>query len=258
MEVPGGPGVVGAIKAGTNISITADGVISANAGGQPIGTVTSFNISGGLTGLTYTGGPITTAGVITLGGILNIANGGTGATSAAQAQTTVLPPQSGRNGDFLGSVSNVARWAPIPARTSFPAGTKILFYQPAPSAGYVIDTSLNDVTLRIVNNNGGGTGGGAPFSAVLNNRAVPIVDHGHNSTNGGGHTHSYQLANNQNIQHGQGGGKTPGDAGYAGDTNTASADAGVAIFSASQSGQPTSPTINFDVQYIDVIVCTKT
>jgi len=42
------------------------------------GTVTSVNGSGGTTGMTFTGGPITSSGTLTLGGTLNVANGGTG------------------------------------------------------------------------------------------------------------------------------------------------------------------------------------
>ena len=45
------------------------------------GTVTSINVSGGTTGLTTSGGPVTTSGTITLAGTLNVANGGTGATT---------------------------------------------------------------------------------------------------------------------------------------------------------------------------------
>ena len=45
------------------------------------GSVTSVDVSGGTTGLTTSGGPITTAGTITLAGTLNVANGGTGATT---------------------------------------------------------------------------------------------------------------------------------------------------------------------------------
>tara|TARA_R100000541_G_scaffold11248_1_gene19315 strand:- start:816 stop:3158 length:2343 start_codon:yes stop_codon:yes gene_type:complete len=45
------------------------------------GTVTSVNGSGGSTGLTLTGGAITTAGTLTLGGTLIAANGGTGQSS---------------------------------------------------------------------------------------------------------------------------------------------------------------------------------
>ena len=64
------------------------------------GTVTSVDGSGGTTGLTLTGGPITTSGTLTLGGTLVVANGGTGATtltgyvygngtSAMSASTTI-------------------------------------------------------------------------------------------------------------------------------------------------------------------------
>jgi len=46
------------------------------------GTVTSVDVSGGTTGLTASGGPITSSGTITLGGTLAIGSGGTGGTSA--------------------------------------------------------------------------------------------------------------------------------------------------------------------------------
>ena len=58
--------------------------VPATAGGGS-GTVTSVDVSGGTTGLTTSGGPITTSGTITLAGILNIANGGTGSATAAGA-----------------------------------------------------------------------------------------------------------------------------------------------------------------------------
>lgn len=53
------------------------------------GTVTSVAISGGTTGLSASGGPITTSGTVTLAGTLAIANGGTGATSAGAALTAL-------------------------------------------------------------------------------------------------------------------------------------------------------------------------
>ena len=45
------------------------------------GGVTSVDGSGGTTGLTLLGGPITSTGTLTIGGILNVANGGTGAAT---------------------------------------------------------------------------------------------------------------------------------------------------------------------------------
>lgn len=65
-----------------------------------LGTVTSVNVSGGTTGLTTSGGPITTSGTVTLGGTLLVANGGTGATSAAGARTNLSAAVSGANNDI--------------------------------------------------------------------------------------------------------------------------------------------------------------
>ena len=53
------------------------------------GTVTSVALSGGSTGLTVSGSPITTSGTITVGGTLALANGGTGATTDSGARTAL-------------------------------------------------------------------------------------------------------------------------------------------------------------------------
>lgn len=53
------------------------------------GTVTSVEGNGGTTGLTFTGGPITGAGTLTLGGTLGLANGGTAGTTAAEARVSL-------------------------------------------------------------------------------------------------------------------------------------------------------------------------
>ncbi len=65
------------------------------------GTVTSVNGSGGSTGLTVTGGPITTFGTLTLGGTLAVGNGGTGAGTATGALNNLLPSQTGHTSQFL-------------------------------------------------------------------------------------------------------------------------------------------------------------
>lgn len=64
------------------------------------GTVTSVNVSGGTTGLTATGGPITTSGTITLAGTLDVDNGGTGATTASGARSNLGAAASGANSDI--------------------------------------------------------------------------------------------------------------------------------------------------------------
>jgi trimeric autotransporter adhesin len=58
-------------------------------GCQPLGTVTSVDVSGGTTGLTTSGGPVTTSGTITLAGTLAVANGGTGQTSYTDGELLI-------------------------------------------------------------------------------------------------------------------------------------------------------------------------
>jgi trimeric autotransporter adhesin len=54
------------------------------------GGVTNIDVSGGTTGLTFSGGPITTGGTITMGGALGLSNGGTGATNALEAAALIF------------------------------------------------------------------------------------------------------------------------------------------------------------------------
>lgn len=97
---------------GGTVILLADGNASAASG-----TVTSVNVSGGTTGLSFSGGPVTTNGTITAGGTLALANGGTGATTAAGARTNLDVPSTGGSGatgtwgisisGSAGSLSNV-------------------------------------------------------------------------------------------------------------------------------------------------------
>ena len=64
-----------------------------------VGTVTSVAFSGGTTGLTVTGSPITSSGTITLGGTLAIANGGTGQTTKTAAFDALAPTTT--TGDLI-------------------------------------------------------------------------------------------------------------------------------------------------------------
>jgi hypothetical protein len=70
------------------------------------GTVTSVNVSGGTTGLTASGGPVTTSGTITLGGALNVSNGGTGAINATNARINLdVPRTDGTNATGTWAIS---------------------------------------------------------------------------------------------------------------------------------------------------------
>ena len=83
---------------GSTLAYTAAGTsgqfLKSNGSGAPTwvtasgtGTVTSIDVSGGTTGLSASGGPVTTSGTITLAGTLATANGGTGGTATPTAGT---------------------------------------------------------------------------------------------------------------------------------------------------------------------------
>jgi hypothetical protein len=85
-----------------NITVDAQGrLTSAASGTAGSGTVTSVAVSGGTTGLTVTGSPVTTAGTITLAGTLAVANGGTAGTTAATARANLLPTYASNAGKVL-------------------------------------------------------------------------------------------------------------------------------------------------------------
>ena len=98
----GGTGASNVINARVNLLPSYTGnagkLLALNAGATDlewravsgVGTVTSIDVSGGTTGLTTYGGPITAAGTITLAGTLAVANGGTGVTTSSGANSVVL------------------------------------------------------------------------------------------------------------------------------------------------------------------------
>lgn len=111
------------LAAGSGISITTNATsdtvtISATGSG---GTVSSVDVSGGTTGLTTSGGPITGSGTITISGTLGIANGGTGSTTNTAARSALglgsIATQNANNvsitGGSISGVSGVLTSGPV-------------------------------------------------------------------------------------------------------------------------------------------------
>ena len=102
------------------------------------GAVASVEVSGGTTGLTTTGGPIVSSGTITIGGVLAVASGGTGQTTASTAFNALSPITSvgdliigngvnsatrlaiGANNYLLTSNGTTVTWAAAPASMVYP------------------------------------------------------------------------------------------------------------------------------------------
>ena len=121
-----------------------------------LGTVTSVQVSGGTTGLTTTGGPITAAGTITIGGTLAPTSGGTGITSFAVGDllfantTTQLDRLTvGANGYLLAS-----------------NGTAPAYVNPTTVTVGAATTATTSTNLA------GGTAGSIPYQTALDTTAM--------------------------------------------------------------------------------------
>jgi hypothetical protein len=92
------------------------------------GTVTSVEVTGGTTGMSFSGGPVTTSGTLTMSGTLAVANGGTGTNTSTGAGAIVLSESPTLEGiismadtQITGSVTLVGTTSPLILNTS--AGT---------------------------------------------------------------------------------------------------------------------------------------
>ena len=121
------------------------------------GTVTSVELSGGTTGLTASGGPISTTGTLTLAGTLAVANGGTGATTLATKGILF--------GNAIGAVGVTAVGTATHVLTSNGVGVDPSFQAPAAGVSS-LNTLTGDVVLKTVNS-AALTGAGNIVTAVL-------------------------------------------------------------------------------------------
>ena len=109
------------------ITVNAQGVVtSASTTAFGGGTVSSVDVSGGATGLTTSGGPITTSGTITLAGTLAIGSGGSGQTTAQAAINAfagAVTSGSYLRGNGTNVVMNTIQVADVPTLNQNTTGT---------------------------------------------------------------------------------------------------------------------------------------
>lgn len=150
------------------------------------GTVTSVNVSGGTTGLTTSGGPITTSGTITLAGTLDVDNGGTGQTTAAAAITALTGTQTSGyylRSDGTNAVLSAIQVADVPTlnqnttgqagsvANALTAGTGISYSAGTTYDGSVaitINNSAPDQTVSLTGGTGISTSGTYPNFTITN------------------------------------------------------------------------------------------
>lgn len=164
-----------------------------SGGGGGSGTVTSVNVSGGTTGLTTSGGPVTTSGTITLAGTLDVDNGGTGQTTAAAAITALTGTQT--SGYYLRSNGTNASLSAIQVAdvptlnqnttgqagsvaNALTAGTGISYSVGTTYDGSVavtINNSAPDQTVSLTGGTGISTSGTYPNFTITNTAPDQVV-----------------------------------------------------------------------------------
>jgi len=158
---------------------------SESNGASGTGTVTSVDVSGGTTGLTTSGGPVTTSGTITLAGTLNVANGGTGVTTSTGTGSTVLNTSPTLITPVLGAAT----------ATSLNIGT--LTYTPA-NALISSQSSATTYNQVILQNSNTGTTASADF-IVNNSNSTDTTYYGDFGMNSSGFTGSGAFNQPNNV-----------------------------------------------------------
>jgi len=153
-----GGGTTQALAQGYTTSTVCDGTNVGKTDTNPVAGGVS-TIATGSTGLLANGVNTAVSGAVALSGTLGIANGGTGATTAAAAINALLPSQGGNNGYFLTTNGTTASWGVISGTgtvTSVAAsgGTTGLTFTGSPII--TSGTLVLGGTLAVAN---GGTGG---------------------------------------------------------------------------------------------------
>ena len=139
-----------------------------------------------------------------------------------------------------------------------PSGSVMLFYQSAAPTGWTQVTTLNDYALRIVSGTGGATGGSTAFSTVFSNQTPTINVSG---LSAGATTLSTAQMPSHTHPSGSGTGSCASPYGSVSaqsnsQFNTGSTGGG-GSHTHSISGSASSSAITLNVQYANIIICSK-
>ena len=168
-------------------------------------------------------------------------------TTGNAATATILQTARTINGVSFDGSANITISA-----SEFASGTTIVFYQASAPTGWTKSTSHNDKALRVVSGSGGGSGGSTAFTTVFASRTPTGSASAHTLTVGEIPSHNHTLTNIIGDQ----GGINVGSSGH-NMNNNGGKITGNTGGGGSHSHGFAGNAMDFAVQYIDVIICSK-
>jgi hypothetical protein len=216
------------------------------------GNSTSNGISVGV--LTATRGNFT--GIIT----------STGANISGVTTASSFVKSGGTSSQFLkadGSVDSTNY-------ADFASGTTLLFYQASAPTGWTKQTTHNDKALRVVSGTGGGSGGSTAFTSVFASQtpsgSITVTNNSFTLSNTEIPSHTHEFGADDQIAS-QGGYDSLGTFPYDAISNTDGGGQrlrtrtdtvfGGAAHTHNNTANFSGSSMNFAVQYIDIILCSK-
>jgi hypothetical protein len=211
-------------------------------------------------------------GLFDAGAYVKVANGGTGAGTAANARANLAAAGTGVSNTFTESQTiNGSLTISGAIIGLIPTGTKMLFQQTSAPTGWTKDTTHNNKALRVVSGTAG-SGGSVSFTSAFGSQTISGTS---GATTQGGTVGGTTLTANQipahshNFTYTQNDVDSSGGAKRAQTISTASGNLPVTTTSAGGGQSHThtftgnshthtySSTLDLSVEYVDLIIATK-